>query len=332
MRSDLVVRLFLALSALPCLANAQSVATLALVPTGDREVGAVSPASGAVSLPGSPINGGSSLSTSSGVNALDPTGNRFFFVGSTDAGSTWKLFRIHPGTGAVLGSPTLSGGSTSLDGIQYDDGEGVLYALASVASGDRQLATVDIATGAVTLLFSPIAGGSLPSVSGGDDLDAAGNRYFFVGSPGGTERIYTVDTATGVVTSPVLSGATINGIQGLEYDPGEAVLYALASVGGSFDRQLATINPATGAVTLLGAPIAGMSLLTTSGNDTLDPAGNRYYFTGQPSGGNWKIYAINTTNGAVATNPDLSGDSTTLFGLEWDAGALPVELLGVRVD
>ena len=332
MRRSCIVRLALALFAVSGMAFPQAIATLASVPAGDREVGSVNPASGAVTLPGGPINGGAALSTASGVNALDPTGNRFFFVGSTDAGATWKLYRIHPGTGAVLGSPTLSGGATSLNGLQYDDGEGVLYALASVAGGDRQLATVNIATGAVTLLFSPIFGGSLPSVSGGDDLDASGNRYFFVGSPGGAERIYSVDTATGAVTSPALSGATINGIQGLEYDPGEAVLYALASVGASFDRQLATISPATGAVTLLGSPIAGANLSTTSGSDTLDPAGNRYYFTGQPSGGNWKIYAINTTNGAVATNSDLSGESTTLFGLAWDAGALPVELTAFGVD
>lgn len=316
----------------PAAGRAQNLVTLASVAGGDREVGTVSPATGAVALPGGPINGGAGLSSSSGVNSLDTTGNRFFFVGSNDGGTTQRLYRIDPLTGGVLGSPALSGGSTAINGLQYDEGEGVLFALASVGAGDRQLASIAVATGVVTLLHAPIAGGSLPSASGADDLDAAGNRYFFIGLPGGTERIYTVDTATGAVSNPALSGAAINSIQGLEYDAAEGVLYALASVGGSFDRQLATINPATGAVALLGSPIAGAALNTTSGSDTLDPAGNRYFFTGQPFGGNWKIYSINTAGGAVAANPDLSGDSTTLLGIEWDPGALPVELTAVGVE
>ena len=227
------------------------------------------------------------------------------------------------------------GGSTAINGLQYDEGEGVLYALATVGTSpnfDRQLATINVGTGAVTLLHSPLAGGSLPSASGADDLDADGNRYFFIGLPGGTERIYTVNTATGAFTNPALGGAAINSIQGLEYDAAEGVLYALASVGGSFDRQLATINPATGSVALLGSPIAGAALSTTSGSDTLDPAGNRYFFTGTPNAGSPKIYSINTANGAVAANPNLSGDSTSLLGLEWDPGALPVELTGIAVD
>lgn len=332
------IQLGIALSMLvPAAAWGQNLVTFALVPTGDREVGTVNATTGAVTLPGSPINGGASLLSASGVSTLDTVGNRFFFVGSNDSGTTWRLYRIDPLSGGVLGSPALSGGSTAINGLQYDEGEGVLYALASVGASpnfDRQLATINVGTGAVTLLFSPIAGGSLPSASGADDLDAAGNRYFFVGLPGGTERIYTVNTATGSFTNPALGGAAINSIQGLEYDAAAGVLYALASVGASpnFDRQLATIDPATGVVALLGSPIAAAALSTTSGSDTLDASGDRYFFSGQPALGNWKIYSINTTNGAVLANPDLTGDSTTLFGLEWDPGALPVELIALSVE
>ena len=181
----------------------------ALVPTEDREVGTMNATNGAVTLPGSPINGDASLLAASGVSTLDTVGNRYFFVGSNDSGTTLRLYQIDPATG----------GSTAINGLQYDDGEGVLDALASVGAGDR---------------------------------------------------------------------------------------------------QLAAINPATGGVTLLGSPIAAAALSTTSGSDTLDASGDRYFFSGQPALGNWKIYSINTTNGAVLANPDLTGDSTTRFGLEWD--------------
>lgn len=312
-------------------AEAQFVVTLAVVSPGDREVGTVNPATGVVSLPGGPINGGMALASVSGVNTFDPSGNRLFFIGFPD-GVTPNLYSINALTGAELASPVLSGGSTTISGLEWDDAEGVLYALVSVAS-DRQLATIAPATGVVTLLGAPIAGTSLGSVSGADDLDAGGNRYFFAGQPmGGNPKIYAVNTATGaVLTNPDLSGAAINALLGLEYDAGEGVLYGLASVGAG-DRQIATVNPGTGAVTLLGAPIAGEGLSSTSGADTLDPAGNRYLFAGQPTSGNPKIYAVSTTTGAVLTNPDLSGDSTSLPGLEWEPAQLPVELLTFEVE
>jgi hypothetical protein len=170
--------------------------------------------------------------------------------------------------------------------------------------------TVNATNGAVTLPGRPINGdASLLAASGVSTLDTVGNRYFFVGSndSGTTWRLYQIDPATGGSTA----------INGLQHDDGEGVLYALASVGAG-DRQLAAINAATGGVTLLGSPIAAAALSTTSGSDTLDASGDRYFFSGQPALGNWKIYSINTTNGAVLANPDLTGDSTTRFGLEWD--------------
>lgn len=186
------------------------------------------------------------------------------------------------------------------------------------------MGTVNATNGAVTLPGSPINGdASLLAASGVSTLDTVGNRYFFVGSndSGTTWRLYQLDPATGGSTA----------INGLQYDDGEGVLYALASVGAG-DRQLAAINPATGGVTLLGSPIAAAALSTTSGGDTLDASGDRYFFSGQSALGNWKIYSINTTNGAVLANPDLTGDSTTRLGLEWDPGALPVELIALSME
>ncbi len=282
-------------------AAAQNLVTLAVVTPGDREVGTVIPATGGVALPGGPINGGVALASASGVNSLDDTGNRLFFVGFPD-GVTPHLYSINTLSGAVLGSPALTGGSTTINGREWDGLEGKLYALAAV-------------------------------VSGADDIDISGNRYFFAGQPmGGNPKIYSVSTATGaVLANPDLSGASINALLGLEYDPGEGVLYGFASVG-SGDRQIATVNPATGAVALLGAPIAGEALSSTSGADALDATGNRYFFAGQPASGSPKIYAINTATGAVLTNPNLSGDSLALLGLEWDPGALPVALTTFAVE
>lgn len=311
---------------------AQHVVALAVVAAADREVGTVSPVSGAVNLPGGPINGGAALGSASGVNTFDPTGNRLFFVGFPD-GVTAHLYSINALTGAVLASPVLSGGSLLIEGLEWDDAEGVLYALTNPGGGDRQLATIVPATGVVALIGAPIAGTSLSTVSGGDDLDAAGNRYFFAGQPmGGNPKLYSISTASGaVLANPDLSGAAVNALLGLEWDPSGAQLFGLASVGAG-DRQIATLNPATGVLALLGSPLAGEALSTVSGADTLDPAGDRYFFAGQPASGNPKIYAVSTGTGAVLTNPDLSGDSLVLTGLEWEPAALPVELLGFEIE
>jgi hypothetical protein len=328
------------LLSLPGSAHAQNLVALMNV-SGDRQLATIDLDDGEVHLLGSPIAGGS-LPSAGGVQSydpVDPSGNRLFFVGNPpdpDPDDGNLLYSISAANGGVLSNPTFSAAAV---GLEYDAGEGVLYGLLSV-SGDRQLATINIATGAATLLGSPIAGGSLATASGIKALDAGGNRYFFVGDAVSDDPVgnllYSVGTASpftptsGLVLGPV----GFNGIVGMEYDPDASTLYILASVGAPADRQLGTIvtsGPTMGTVTLLGSPIATEEL-STSGAEASDPVANRYYFIGIPDGGSPTLYSINTTNGAVADSDALTGPSTAVSGLEFDPTTLPVELQEYRID
>lgn len=323
------------LLSLPGIAHAQNLVALMNV-GGDRQLATIDLDDGEVHLLGSPIAGGS-LPSAGGVQSydpVDPSGNRLFFVGNPpdpDPDDGNLLYSISAANGGVLSNPTFSAAAV---GLEYDAGEGVLYGLLSV-SGDRQVATINVATGAATPLGSPIAGGSLATASGIKALDAGGNRYFFAGDPGTGNRLYSVSTATGTATSGAISGPVgFNGIVGMEYDPDASTLYILASVGTPADRQLGTIVTSgltMGTVTLLGSPIA-TGELSTSGAEASDPLANRYYFIGIPGGGSPTLYSINTTNGAVADSDALSGTSTAVSGLEFDPNTLPVELQEYRVD
>src|SRR5436190_296769 len=47
-----------------------------------------------------------------GVNALDPAGNRFFFIGVPSAESDYRIYTIDTATGAVPGNPTITGSAS----------------------------------------------------------------------------------------------------------------------------------------------------------------------------------------------------------------------------
>jgi hypothetical protein len=195
------------------------------VGTGDRQLGTVNTTTGAVTLRGSPIQGGT-VGTG-GVHALDAAGNRLFFVGTPSGGSS-SLFSIDTATGAKLASPVLTGTSTNLVGMAWDDDD-ELVALVSVNAGDRQLATVNPATGAVALIGNPIGGEAISTSSGGA-LDDVADRYYFVGDPASDDpTVYTLSTVTGFdVESHVVVGTTL-GFLDVTYDPGPLFADGFAS-------------------------------------------------------------------------------------------------------
>lgn len=325
---------------LPRPAEGAALAALANVSSnGDKQGAQVTIGTGAVAvIPGStPLAGAGSTTQNT---AYDSAGNRLF---TYDAIGN-RLYTINMATGAATNA-TLGGASIAgVTDLEYDGGDGVLYAIVNVGSVpnvDRQLATIGIATGTVALLGSPIAGAQLNTFSQPFDLDAANDRYYFVGTPAAGDTLYAINTTNGAVAASALVTGPVGltSLMGLEYDPGESTMYALAGVTAvvGSDRQLATVNitpgPGFGTVALLGGPIAGEGL-GTGGNEALDPAGNRYYFTGSPLSGNATLYAIDTTNGAVADSDLLTFGAgiNDVRGLEFDIDTLPVELLEVEVE
>jgi hypothetical protein len=165
-------------------------------------------------------------------------------------------------------------------------------------------------------------------------LDAAGNRFFFVGQvlDETVPRLIVVNTATGAFSEPVIASGDVNPVSGLEWDSAEGVLYGVRNPGGGA-RQLVTVDPATAAVTGLGAG-TGVSVSTSSGVNGLDESGNRFFLIGTLSGDtDARIYTFDTTDGSVDANPIITGSGTEFYvGLEWENTPVPVELQGLAVE
>ncbi len=304
------------LSLVPFRLEAQGLVAL-LNPGGDRQLGVLTPSSGNLHSIG-PVIGGTPVSTSGSTETIDQAGNRLFFVGTPNANPT-KLFSISTINGAVLASPNVSNAQNGIVFMNWDAGESKLFCLVSVGPGDRQLGTVNIATGAVSLLGSPIAGASL-GTGNIHALDAAGNRFFFTGYLGADpEALYVINTTTGAeIASPLLTGSIIS-VRHLGWDAAESVLFGLFGLANG-DAQLGTVNTTTGAVSLRGNPLGGTGLTTLGA--ALAPASDLYYFAGQPSGGNRTAYSIGTVNGIEAESHELTGSANDILTLQWDPGAL----------
>lgn len=311
-RTALVSILLLAPAAL----EAQGLIAL-LNPGGDRQLGALVPTSGNLH-PFGPLVGGVPIGTVSGTEALDEGGNRFFFAGTPNGGvaKVYSLSTIH---GAVLASPNLSNAQNGIMMMDWDGGESKLFCLVSVGAGDRQLCTVNPATGAVALLGSPIFGGGL-GTAGVHALDATGNRFFFVGLPGSEPGdLYVINTATGAeITSPTMTGA-ISTVRALAWDSAESTLFGLFSLANG-DAQLGTINTSTGAVSLRGNPLTGGTVGTSGA--ALDAGADRFYFAGSPSGGNRTVYTLNTVNGLEVDSHEVTGSILDILALRLDPGPL----------
>jgi hypothetical protein len=292
----------------------------------DPSTGAIAPLSASISPP---------LPSASGVNALDAAGHRFFFVATPTGDTDARLYTVDTVSGAVVSSPSIAGSATApVLSLDYDAGESVLYGLRNPGDAGLQVVRLDVATGAVTAVSASISPpNGIPS--GTTAIDAGGNRYFFVGTPAPetSQRIYTVDTATGALLgSPTIAGSG-SAVLGMAYDAGEGKLFVFRNPGDA-GRQIAVLDPATGAVTAVSASIAP-PLASSSGVVALDEGGNRFFFAGTASGDtDARLYTVDTTTGAVVSSPLLVGSATAFFsGLEFaPAAAPPPTVITVVID
>jgi sugar lactone lactonase YvrE len=112
-----------------------------------------------------------------------------------------------------------------------------------------QVAVIDLSNG----VARPIGPAGRGSETGGLAIDAQGHAW--VASTGATGSIDSVDTNTGAVRAgPALTGTPFpGGINSLTFSP-RGRLYAVnTNLGSPANTLLIAINPATGAVTQLGA-------------------------------------------------------------------------------
>ena len=308
--------LLLLLAAPANTALAQGLLTV-INPGGDRQAAVLSIATGHLSPLGSPV-GGEPVSTIGSSETIDRTNNRIFLVG-TPSGDPTRLFHISTVSGATLASPDLSGFGNGVMFQEWDDGEARLIALLSVGPGDRQLASINTATGVVSTLGIPIAGEGLSTAST-HALDPGGNRFFFVGTPNsGSESLYAINTANGVeISSPAISGPVL-GVRALAWDAGESLLFGLFS-NSIGEAQIGTINIGTGLVTLRGSPIVAGNF--SNYGSALHADANLFYIPGQPAAGSRTIYSIDTTTGLIVDSQLMSGAANDILATLFDPGPL----------
>jgi hypothetical protein len=190
--------------------------------------------------------------TPGGLTGLvyDPSSG--FFLGSTiqGFGSTSKLVRIDPVTGALLATigqikDGPGGPAISIGDLAIQPGTSVLYGVRSNADGTGNggmLYTIDKATGVATFVGNTNAGagGGISFAPDGTLYQAAFNFFFDFTS---LNEISPVD-ASRISTIPI-SGY----FDGLAVRPSDGLLFA--APGGPSDATF-TIDPATGATTIVG--------------------------------------------------------------------------------
>ena len=208
------------------------------------------------------IDPASGISYTIGPIGFGVTG--MFYLGGTLWGNTsspapFNLVTIDPmtGVGTVVG-PTNDAGAVNLNfrDVTFDINLGLPVGVGG-PSGICDLRSF-ISTG----LVSPPIGAVGPNCQPGAGIaqDAAGaNIYFMMGSTG---PLYTVNTVTGVFTpGPIISGGVLAGTCQLGVSCFTAsgfhngTLYTVETDAAGGNRQLHSVNTATGVLTPVGPPL-----------------------------------------------------------------------------
>jgi Secretion system C-terminal sorting domain len=151
------------------------------------------------------------------------------------------LYQFDPGTGAVTLLGSITGlGAEQPNGITYNPANSMYY-----IAGSTQFFSFDVNTRVATLIGSFNVSGSLMI-----DLcfNAAGVCYAYDLV---TDAAYTVNPSTGAATLLGPLGYDANFGQGMSYDMETSTIYLSAFNNGTFTGQFRTMDPGTGATTLI---------------------------------------------------------------------------------
>lgn len=123
--------------------------------------------------------------------------------------------------------------------------------------GPGELVSIDLATGAATLI------GTLPETMTEAVYDVGNNQFYAQGS-NGSFVLYEIDPTNGAQISSIATSGAYNGLEFVG-----ATLYATVISGGGSPSDLATVDPATGAATIIGqtgyAAITGLAYNSATG-------------------------------------------------------------------
>jgi hypothetical protein len=183
--------------------------------------------------------------------AFNPlTGILYGSTGNSSAATAARLVTINPATGlvTVIGSfnagPVNSAGTPATMADIAFDSAGNLFGIGSVAG--PQLYSINIATGKATVIGST---GLTSTTGGGLSINPTD---LFYGTPTST-RFGTYNSSTGAYTNIANPTKPVGGAYSALAFNGSA-LYGL-NLGAAAATHLVTIDPATGAVTDVGASV-----------------------------------------------------------------------------
>ena len=240
-------------------------------------------------------------STSVGISftlagsTIDPYNKIFYYI------SEGKFIGLDMQSGTLLSDPVISNPNGDyFDQFVFNCADSTIYGLARTSNA-VYLATIDPVTGTVSNISSNSLGLYI-SLNAGSTIDPINNIFYY--SPGA--QLIGVDMITGqIVSSPAIGFA--NGyFDGMQYHPGDGVVYGLARTNSPAAIYLASIDPATGTVNTISNTSIG-TVMTLTGT-TLDPDQEQFYFAGN---GDFRALDLNT--GTLLSSPILSNTNGVYF-------------------
>lgn len=242
--------------------------------TNDGAFGIVSQTNGAVSIIGHP----SGVNRITGV-AFDTATNTFYASTLSPAGGfppptgprVSDLITLDSNTGALLTSTHITSGAIqlSISDIGFQPGTNTLFGITTPDGpgmvGPGNLYTIDISTGVATLVGN--TGLFFDTIAFGPDgtLYLAGEQLGMMGPDETTDQLDTINPANAMILTSVKTADFFGAL---------AVRSDGTIFGGNGDRhELFTVNPTTGAETLVGDTgrnfVGGMVFVTPDTGSTL---------------------------------------------------------------
>ena len=273
----------------------------------------VDPATGALTPVGSSI-ADCCLIGGFPVYALDANTGSFYAAGfrTSDApGSDFRLLGFDAVAGTLATDPVLSSGTYLHNLFKLDIGTGILWGLVfDLGASEEQVVIVTPTTADLTQIGNTIADCCTIGGFNVSAFDPANARLYVAGNlssdpPGSAKRLLGFDVLTGtLISSPALSPAWQ--YNDFELDPLTGTLYGI--VYDSISQEyVVTVNPATGAVTPVGAGIA--DCCTVSSFNAFDPYAGRLYIMGNrlsdPPGSLPRLLGFDVAGGTLASSPFL---------------------------
>lgn len=244
---------------------------------------------------------------------VDPLGKFIYVASNSINGANLDTLAIDAATGSLSRvSRTVDRGNDSLSLAVDPTGKFVYFSAQFVANNISQAAlstyAVNQGTGALALVGQPAPVGlSTRQLS----IDPSG-QFAFLPDSSGQILAFNINPTTGAL-SPLTSAASSlvvrNSPLALVFTKGTAPVvrtpgFAYVANSGSNDVSAFAINPGTGALTSVAAPVAAG---TGPGAVAVDPAGQFVYVSNKTSNNVFR-YTLNPSTGVLTSNGQVSFD------------------------